>query len=378
MVKKLLLFSVLATLLISCHDDHANLPDGLYAEIETNKGSIIASLEFTKAPVTVANFVTLAEGKNPYANENYRGKPFFDGLTFHRVEPNFVIQGGDPDGDGSGGPGYKFKDEITSLKHSRAGTLSMANAGPGTNGSQFFITLNETPWLDGKHSVFGYVLDESMDIVSNIEVGDVMNKITIIRKGEAAKNFDAVKVFEEYVNTDEANQKRQAIIDAENKRIYDERFYALKDERVKYFEQMRAKSTKTKSGLRYVLINKGSGKKPADGKMIFIEYSGFLENGELFDTSSESIAKQYGKFDEGRAQAGMYSVLPVEAGRKTGMIPGFLEGLEKFSYGDKALLFIPAHLAYGPQGAGNVIPPNANLIFEIQLLENMPQPPSGK
>lgn len=378
MAKRLFLISLLSLLFFGCHDDHANLPDGLYAEIETTKGTIIATLEFTKAPVTVANFVTLAEGKNPYVNENYSDRRFFDGLTFHRVEPDFIIQGGDPDGDGSGGPGYKFKDEITSLRHDRAGTLSMANAGPGTNGSQFFITLKETPWLDGKHSVFGYVRNESMAVLNSIEVGDIMNKITIIRKGEAAKNFDALKVFEEYVDTDEAHQKRQAIIDAENKRMYDERFHALKEERVKYFEKMRPKATKTGSGLRYVLTRKGTGKKPAAGKMIFIEYSGFLENGELFDTSSESVAKQFGKFDEARARAGMYSVLPVEAGKKMGMIPGFLEGLQKFSYGDEAILFIPAHLAYGPQGAGNVIPPNANLIFEIKLLENMPQPESGK
>lgn len=172
------------------------LQDGLYAKITTSKGSILVKLEFEKAPLTVANFVGLAEGKIPN-NAKAEGIPYFDGITFHRVVPDFVIQGGDPSGTGRGGPGYSFKDEFDpSLKHNRAGTLSMANAGPATNGSQFFITHRDTPHLDGKHSVFGYVL-EGQNVVNLIQQGDVIDKMEIIRKGKAAKAFDALKVFNE-------------------------------------------------------------------------------------------------------------------------------------------------------------------------------------
>ncbi|MCB0794483.1 MAG: peptidylprolyl isomerase [Flavobacteriales bacterium] len=167
---------------------------GLFAKINTNKGTITIKLEFEKVPMTVANFVGLAEGKvNNTAKPE--GTPYYDGLTFHRVIADFMIQGGDPSGNGSGGPGYAFADEIDpTLKHDRPGTLSMANAGPATNGSQFFITHKETPWLDGKHAVFGYVV-EGQDVVNKIAQGDRMESITIERIGEAAEAFDAPAVL---------------------------------------------------------------------------------------------------------------------------------------------------------------------------------------
>jgi cyclophilin family peptidyl-prolyl cis-trans isomerase len=168
--------------------------DGLYAEINTTKGIILLKLEFEKAPLTVANFVGLAEGtiKNAAKPE---GTPYFDGLTFHRVVPNFVIQGGDPMGNGMGGPGYSFRNEVTSeLKHNRPGTLAMANAGPNTNGSQFYITHVATPQLDMSYNVFGYVV-KGQDVVNAIRVGDVMTTVRIYRKGDAAKAFNAPETF---------------------------------------------------------------------------------------------------------------------------------------------------------------------------------------
>ncbi len=367
MKRTIALVAFVMALFISCKDEHSNLPDGLFAVIETSKGTIITELEFEKAPITVANFVLLAEGKNPFVSENYKGKPFYDGLTFHRVMADFMIQGGDPDGNGSGGPGYKFKDEISDLKHDKAGTLSMANAGPATNGSQFFITHVPTEFLDGKHTVFGYVVDNGMETVNAIQMGDVIKTITIIRNGEAAKKFDALKIFTNYVSTDQENQKKQAAIDAENQKIYDEKYRAVKAEKMAYLANIKSSAEKTASGLRYKIIKKGNGKKPASGSMVNIHYAGYLENGEMFDSSMEQVAKDFGKYDEQRAAQNGYSPIPFEAGRKDGMIPGFIEGLEKLSYGDKAVIFIPAHLGYGPQGARNVIPPNANLIFEIEI-----------
>ncbi len=170
--------------------------EGIFAEIVTSKGSIFIELAFEKVPMTVANFVGLAEGVIEN-NSKEIGTPYYDGIIFHRVIPNFMIQGGDPTGTGMGGPGYKFRDEIDpSLRHDRAGVLSMANAGPSTNGSQFFITHNETPWLDGKHTVFGYVT-KGQNIVDAIQQGDVIETIKITRKGKEAKAFDAAKIFAE-------------------------------------------------------------------------------------------------------------------------------------------------------------------------------------
>lgn len=363
-----LLFLVLVSL-FSCKDQHSDLPDGLFAEIETNKGTIITSLEYTKAPVTVANFITLAEGKNTFVGEKYKDKHFYDGLTFHRVLKGFMIQGGDPDANGSGGPGYKFVDEFSDLSHNRPGTLSMANAGPGTNGSQFFITHVPTENLDGRHTVFGYVMGSGMETVNKIEMGDVIESVKIIRNGEAAKRFDAVKTFTDYVANDQENQKKQAVIDAETKRLYDEKYKAIKDGKAAEMSATKATSTKTPTGLQYKIVKKGTGKKPEIGETIYIHYAGYLENGELFDTSIETVAKQFGKYDEQRAKQMGYQPLPFQSGKKDGIIPGFIEGIEKLSIGDKAVIFIPSNLGYGEQGTRNVIPPNANLIFEIELVE---------
>ena len=356
----------------SCKDEHSTLPDGLYADIQTSKGAIIVSLNFEKAPVTTANFISLAEGKNTFVSEQFKGKPFFDGLNFHRVIKDFMIQGGDPLGNGSGDTGYKFKDEITDLRFDSGGVLAMANSGPGTNSSQFFITHLATPWLDGKHTIFGKVVENGMTVVNAIKQNDLIKKVTIIRKGDAAKKFDAVKVFADFFSHEAENLKKQALIDAENKTVFDAKYKVVQEQKVAYFTTLKKAATKTPSGLLFKIISKGQDKKPATGANVFIHYSGFLENGELFDSSVAEVAAAFGKFNQQRADARQYIPIPFQYGRKDGMIPGFIEGLEKLSFGDKAVLFIPSNLAYGAQGAGGVIPANANIIFEIELIESMP------
>ena len=372
MRKNLILFLAAVFAISSCKVAHNDLPDGLYAEIETNKGEIIVKLDIVKAPITVANFVSLVEGKNTFVDEDYKGKSFYDGLKFHRVIPDFMIQGGDPLGNGSGDCGYIFRDEISDLRFDKGGLLAMANSGPGTNSSQFFITHVATPWLDGMHTIFGEVVENGMDVVNAIQQNDDIQKITIIRKGSEAKTFDAAKVFSNYFSKEAEDQKKQAAIDAESKKINDAKYAAIKQDKAIYFEELKLSASKTNSGLAYKIMTKGNGKKPKNGDPIYIHYAGFLENGELFDSSIESVSRNFGKFDQRRADAKQYIPIPFEAGKKSGMIPGFIEGIEKLSFGDKAIIFIPSNLGYGAQGAGGVIPPNANIIFEIELLESLP------
>jgi len=248
-------------ILTSCKDPYSKLPDGLYAEIKTSKGDIILALDFEKAPITVANFVSLAEGKNSFVKPEYKGKHFYDGLRFHRVIPEFMIQGGDPLGDGTGDAGYLFRDEISDLHFDKSGILAMANSGPGTNSSQFFITHVATPWLEGKHTIFGHVIENGMEVVNKIEQNDEILKVTIIRNGTAAKKFDAVKTFSGFFSHEAEIQKKQAMIDAENKKLYEAKYKVVKEQKVASFETFRKAATKTNSGLLYKIITKGKGKK---------------------------------------------------------------------------------------------------------------------
>ena len=308
-----------------------NVESSIKAKVITSKGDIIIQLEFEKTPMTVANFVGLAEGTIENTVKNI-GEPYFDGLKFHRVMKNFMIQGGDPTGTGRGGPGYKFADEFhPDLKHNRAGILSMANGGPGTNGSQFFITHKETPWLDNKHSVFGHVI-EGQDVVNAIEQDDIMQSITIIREGDAAKNFDAVKIFKE--------QEKKA------KKIEDEKA----KEQEKALEELTKGATTTSSGLKYIMLKEGEGDTPYPGQTVRVHYSGFLMDGTKFDSSyNKNVPYEF-----------------IVGGR---VIKGWNEGIQLLNVGAKAKFIIPPNLAYGPRGSGGVIPPNATLIFEIELLE---------
>lgn len=340
--KIVLLFALIALSFSSCKDEYKNLKDGLYAEIVTPKGKIILALDYTTAPITVANFVCLAEGNNPFVMEDLKGKPFYDGLVFHRVEKDFVIQGGDPYGNGSGDPGYTCGDEITKLNHNQEGTVAMANSGPNTNGCQFYITLKPTPQLNGSYSVFGHVV-EGMKVVKEIALNDEMTQVTIIRKGEDVKKFDAVKVFTEYFK----------------------KYNSVKEQKADYFKEMKKSAVKTASGLAYKITQTSTGVKPTSGT-IHINYSGFLEDGTLFDTSDPMVAKQMKKYDEQRAAQGGYTALPFTIGAKN-LIPGFIEGIGYLKMGEKAILFIPSEIGYGAGGAGGVIPPNANLVFEIEL-----------
>jgi cyclophilin family peptidyl-prolyl cis-trans isomerase len=360
-------------LLVSCGENYDRLGDGIFGVIKTGKGEIIVSLEYNKTPITVANFILLAEGKNKHVTlESKKGAPFYDGLKFHRVEANFMIQGGDPNGDGTGGPGYNFMDEITDLSHEGPGTLSMANAGPGTNGSQFFITHVETKFLDGRHTVFGKV-KEGQEVVNAIVKDDVIESIIIVRNGEAAKKFDAVKVFDDRLKTEAENRKKMEAEEAIKKEAFLAEFKEVIDTKLAFFETQKKAAQKTASGLQYAIYEKGKGKKPANGSTVYVHYAGFFESGELFDSSKEDVSKAFGKFDQNRADAKAYTPFPFQYGNKTGLIPGFLEGLEKLNFGDKAILFIPSQLGYGEAGAGGIIPPNSNLIFEIELFEELPK-----
>ena len=361
--------------------------DGIFAEFDTSKGKIVVQLEYVKTPVTVANFVSLAEGTNTIVKADLKGKPFYNGLKFHRVIADFMIQGGDPLGNGSGDPGYKFKDEITDLKHTKGGILSMANSGPATNGSQFFITHKDTPWLDGKHTVFGSVIS-GMDVVNKIAQDDVINKVTISRNGSEAKKFEAAKVFAYYYANKGDDDKKQALLVAEKnkklieaaveaKKVYVAQYGPVMAAKVALLAKTKATAVKTTSGLEYTIIN-GAGKKPVDGTTIYVHYAGYLEDGSLFDSSYEDVNKTCGKFDQNRANQNGYAPFPFQAGNKGGLIPGFLEGLNLMSFGDKAIFFIPSNLAYGEKGAGGVIPPNANIIFEVEILEAIANPPAVK
>ncbi|MGO2102031.1 MAG: peptidylprolyl isomerase [Psychroflexus halocasei] len=308
------------------------MKEGLYANFKTNKGDILVELTFKKTPGTVANFVGLAEGKIEN-DAKASGEPYYDGLKFHRVIQDFMIQGGDPAGNGTGGPGYNFEDEFhEDLKHNRGGVLSMANAGPGTNGSQFFITHNETPWLDGKHAVFGYV-EEGQDVVDKIQQGDKIETLEIIRKGDAAESFDAVEVFKKF-NSAKAEREAKA------KAALEDKVKALVDDSYK----------KTDSGLYYKVLDEGKGDQLKAGESVNIHYTGKLSTGQVFDSSIEK--KQPINFVLGQGQ----------------VISGWDEGLQLLSKGAKAQFVIPPHLAYGERDIPGVIPANSILIFDVEVV----------
>jgi peptidyl-prolyl cis-trans isomerase A (cyclophilin A) len=308
------------------------MENGIYAKFNTSKGAILVKLTHDLTPGTVGNFVALAEG-NMENKVKPQGTKFYDGLNFHRVIPDFMIQGGCPQGIGTGDPGYKFDDEFhPSLKHDRPGILSMANSGPSSNGSQFFITHIPTDWLDNKHTVFGHVI-EGQEIVDAIEQGDKLETLEIIRVGEEAKNFNAIEAF---IGLKGARLKRDADLKAESEAK---------------MEQLASGFEKTASGLRYQFIQKGDGKQAEAGKTVSVHYEGSLENGKVFDSSYPR--KKPIEFKLGIGQ----------------VIEGWDEGIALLKVGDKARFVIPSDLGYGSRGAGGAIPPNATLIFDVELMD---------
>jgi len=350
------IFTVVSFFVVGCNSNYPNLEEGIYAEIETNRGNILLYLEMEKTPMTVANFVALAEGEHPEASEKFLNKRYYDGLLFHRVIPDFMIQGGDPTATGSGGPGYRFPDEITDLSHSGPGILSMANAGPETNGSQFFITHKATPWLDGKHTVFGKVR-EGQSVVDSIAKNDTIKRLNIIRKGKMAKGFDAPAVYAEVLRV----KQEELELDAEKRA-------EINQQTVAKFEVQRAKAEKTKSGLQYLITEKGSGPKVTSSYQGIVDYAVYFEDGRLLETSKMETAKALELLDDARAAAGGYQPIPVNVSDTGQMIIGFKEGLRKLRQGDKATLFLPFDIAYGDRGTRG-IPPKSNLIFEIEVVE---------
>ena len=325
------------------------LEKGMYAEMTTSKGVILIQLEYEKTPMTVANFIGLAEGKFTVEDSIEYTEPLYDGLMFHRVIKDFMVQGGDPQGNGSGGPKHRFYDEIDeSLKHTGPGILSMANSGPNTNGSQFFVTHKATPWLDGKHTVFGHVIS-GLDIVNLIEQGDTLISMKIIRKGRTAKKWNATKQFAAVYNV-----KKQAEVDAKKEM---DKIAAMSPDDYKVFMFNEVKkdfptAQQSASGLVYIIENAGEETKPVKGSPLEVHYKGtFRVSGEKFDSSYDRNQPMAFKYIEQR------------------MIPGFTEGIGLIGKGGKAKLIIPYFAAYGAQGRPGAIPPYSDLVFDIEMID---------
>lgn len=311
------------------------LDDGLYARINTNRGAILVELAFNRAPLTVTNFVGLAEGR--LSSSRGAGRPFYDGLTFHRVVPGFVIQGGDPAGNGTGGPGYRFPDEFDpSLRHDRPGTLSMANSGPNTNGSQFFITLDATPWLDDRHSVFGYVV-EGQEVVESIRQGDRIDSVEIIRRGPEAMAFRGDqsafdRLAERYRReAEEAQAQRRRLAQT----TIAERW---------------PNAATTDSGIRYVIHEEGQGPVIRRGNEVTLHYEAYLVHSST-------------PFESTRTTDPV--VVAAGAGR---LLPGWEETLVTMRPGERRTIILPPELAFGAQGAGQQVPPNSFVVFDIEVL----------
>ena len=369
---------------LSCQNKYPELGNGLYAEFATTKDTIVVELFYDKTPLTVANFVGLAEGTHPKLADSVQGIPFYNGTIFHRVINEFMIQGGDPSGTGMGKPGFTFGDEFDeTLKHDKPGVLSMANSGPATNGSQFFITEVPTPWLDNKHSIFGQVVkgQEVVDSISNVQVMPGSNKpledirilsLNIIRQGFGAKRFNAAKTWNrEFPLLEEKRLKKieEAKQEAERqKKIAEEKMETAAAEILPVLEDYKSKATTSDSGLLSYTIKEGTGEKPKQGQSVKLYYQGYFTDGKLFGTNVKDIDIKCGTYDEKKEQRGFYNLMPMQISADAQMIPGFKEGVFNMKKGDKTFLYLPSHLAYGEAGRGPIAP-NSDLIFIIEMVD---------
>lgn len=320
----------------ACSTPQRDLPDGLYAEIVTNRGDIVIRLEPEKAPLTTMNFVGLAEGT--IDNEHAPGEPFFNGLTFHRVEPGFVIQGGDPDGNGTGGPGYEFPNEIhPDLRHDKPGVVAMANSGPDTNGSQFYITMRAVPHLDGGYSVFGEVV-EGMDVVESIEVGDGMREVNILRYGEGVSGYDAsTEAFEAL--------KREELAEREAERVRTQE-QAL--ERVR--ERWPGITELNETGILLAEVTPGSGAPPEQGDRVELHIVFTLLDGTQLDSTR----------DRGEPQSIVYL--------RDRLIRGLEIAVGTLGVGRRVIAVVPPELAFGSSGMPPEVPADSFVIFDVERL----------
>ena len=370
-MKKVKLWALLLPLLlVACKSaKYPNLKDGLYADIQTNYGDMLAELYYKTTPGTVANFVSLAEGTNTYVADSLKGKRYYDGTKSHRVIKNFMLQAGDRTATGEGDPGYKFADEfVDTLRYTRKGQLGMANSGPATNGSQFFITEVATDWLNFRHTIFGQVIqgEDVISKITSVKTGAqdrpvdplVIKKVEIIRVGKDAQKWDAPKVFDAFMK--EQNAKAQKL-------------ESQKEKNLALMAEQEAKAVAQPSGIKILKLKEGNGVKPQIGSDVLVNYAGFLRaTGDLFDTNIAEIAKENDAYDAVRAADPQYGYIPYawKYSPEVGLIAGFKEALLSMKVGDRIRVFIPSALAYGKQGFGNgVIPPDADLMFEIEIVD---------
>ena len=370
-MKKVKLWALLLPLLlVACKSaKYPNLKDGLYADIQTNYGDMLAELYYKATPGTVANFVSLAEGTNTYVADSLKGKRYYDGTKSHRVIKNFMLQAGDRTATGEGDPGYKFADEfVDTLRYTRKGQLGMANSGPATNGSQFFITEVATDWLNFRHTIFGQVIqgEDVISKITSVKTGAqdrpvdpvVIKKVEIIRVGKDAQKWDAPKVFDAFMK--EQNAKAQKL-------------ESQKEKNLALMAEQEAKAVAQPSGIKILKLKEGNGVKPQIGSDVLVNYAGFLRaTGDLFDTNIAEIAKENDAYDAARAADPQYGYIPYawKYSPEVGLIAGFKEALLSMKVGDRIRVFIPSALAYGKQGFGNgVIPPDADLMFEIEIVD---------
>ncbi len=353
---------------MSCNDLQSDQQKGLFAKMDTNKGTILLDLHFELAPVTVANFVSLAEGTNTMVDQEFRGKKYYDGLVFHRVVPDFVIQGGDPTGTGRGGPGYNFGDEFhESLLHDGPGILSMANSGPNTNGSQFFITHTATPHLDSLHSVFGYVI-EGQNIVDTIQQRDTILSVEIIRHGRNAKYFNADEILRKHLEKHEEEKRMAQELKEKKEKEIAEKRKSINAENLAYFKGLMGKTIEAPDGVRYIVTKAGSENSVNDQDVLYIDYALYTTEGELLATSIFETAEKNLLHELNQNPEDTYRPMTVDQSMlQSGFIKGFSAGLTQMNVGDDGVLFIPWQVGYGEDGSPPVVPPRADLIFEVRI-----------